>query len=116
MKLTKILTFLFISSSFLLLTNDTFGQCVSVKKENGTEVRTNIPCDFPINTSEVPSFTEALNTWYSNNPTLKDVVLIPKSTPSNNFIEIPFLIFDQLSDAKKKKVNGLSYFYKVIKN
>jgi hypothetical protein len=113
MKLTKILIlFLFLS----LKGFSQQAQCVSVKKVNGNEVRTNIPCDFPISTSEIVSFSEALNTWYTNNPTLKAVVLTPNSYPSNNSIEIPFLIYDQFSDAKKKTVNGIPYFYKIINN
>ena len=113
MKLTKLLILLL----FLSLKGFSLqAQCVSVKKVNGNEVRTNIPCDFPINTSELASFTEALNNWYTNNPTLKAVVLAPNSFPSNNSIEIPFSIYNQFSDSKKKTVNGINYFYRVIKN
>ena len=113
MKITKLLIL------FLLLSLKGFSQqaqCVSVKKVNGNEVRTNIPCNFPISTSEIVSFSEALNTWYTNNPKLIAVVLTPNSSPSNNSIEIPFSVYNQFSDAKKKAVNGIPYFYKIINN
>ena len=99
---------------FLIGANDAFSQCVFVKKENNVEIRVNIPCNFPIITNEIIDLKEVLNTWYINNPTLKNIVILPNSSPGNSFIEIPFFIFDKFPDSKKKTVNSIQYFYKVI--
>jgi len=116
-KITRLILMQVVLLGFSLLFNSTnaFSQCTAVKSENGKVVRVTIPCDFPIATvADTSSMTQALDTWYSKNPTLQNVVITPMSAPGNTIIEIPFTIYNKFSDPKKKTINAISYFYKVI--
>jgi hypothetical protein len=96
-----------------------FAQCTYVTIENGKETKISIPCDFPVLLSsnkpeqDRNNFNTELEKWYSNNPTLKNIILTPMSHPSDQFIEIPFSSYTQFDASKKKMVDAISYFYKV---
>jgi len=96
-----------------------FAQCTYVTIENGKETKISIPCDFPVLLSsnkpeqDRNNFNAELEKWFSNNPTLKNIVLTPMSAPGKQFIEIPFSSYTQFDASKKKMVDAISYFYKV---
>ncbi len=97
-----------------------FAQCNYVTTENGKETRLNIPCDFPVKTRtgdtslSESNFKTELLVWQTANPTLKNIVVYPTANPCNMFIEIPLSNYNSFTDLKKKRIDALKYFYKII--
>ena len=63
---------------------------------------------------EQTSFDLNIKIWNENNPTLTKVNLVPRAVGGNYNIEIPFSIYSQFSVDRKKAVDAIPYFYKVI--
>ena len=98
-----------------------FSQCTYVTTENGMETKLSIPCNFPVLESivgaadmEQTSFDLNIKKWHANNPTLSSVNLTPRAVGGNYHIEIPFSNYSEFSVEKKKVVDAIPYFYKVI--
>lgn len=113
-------TKVFLLCLFMVLgSSKAFSQCNYVTTENGKETKLSIPCNFPVLLSsskpeqDRSNFNAELEKWYSNNPTLKNIVLTPMSHSSDQFVEIPFSSYTQFDAPKKKMVDAISYFYKV---
>ncbi len=97
-----------------------FAQCNYVTIENGKETKISIPCDFPVKyrlgNSELAEkqFKSELLVWQTANPNLKDVMVYPIVNNGNVFIEIPLTNYNSFTDLKKKRIDTLNYFYKII--
>ncbi len=124
---TKV-NFKFIASQVLLLglilvlqNNKVSAQCIHLTTENGIENKLNIPCDFPvfINNNQPEqdklNFESELKNWFINNPKFKDLQIAPASHLTNYSVEIPFSVYSSFTLDKKKMIDAIPYFYKVVK-
>jgi hypothetical protein len=97
-----------------------FAQCTYVTIEDGKETKISIPCDFPVKyrleNSDLAEkqFKSELLAWQTANPNLKDVMVYPIVNNGNVFIEIPLSNYNSFTDLKKKRIDTLMYFYKII--
>ncbi len=111
---------LFVIILLSLGNNKLFSQCNYVTSNDSVETKLNIPCDFPVKyrvgdaQKSENNFNSELIVWQTANPTLKNVIVYPNGKINNVFIEIPLANYNSFSELKKKRIDALNYFYKVI--